>query len=199
MTSGDLLTLLEGIRRTRSGWMAKCPSHTDKNPSLSIREGEDQRLLLYYFGGCTTRDICVALRLSLADLFPVNDKSSHQIRHECRQRQAARAAHAQEQHARGLTLDVVREAERFIHSARGILDSHTWSPAKRHRIMNRLADAYEVLRREGVLYEPTGNLWSLSLFPGGASQAQWSGHCRPPRKSWIGSRTCLPFEYAQTR
>ena len=156
MTSGDLLTLLEGVRRTRSGWMAKCPSHTDKTPSLSIREGEDQRLLLISFRGLHHAGHLCCPSSQSRRFVSGNDKSSHQVRHECRQRQAARAAHAQEQHARGLTLDVVREAERFIHSSRGILDSHTWSTAKRHRIMNQLADAYEVLRREGVLYEPTG-------------------------------------------
>ncbi len=156
MQAEEFLGLLHGVRRTPRGWMAQCVSHADKSPSLHIREGEDGRILLHCFAGCSVLDICTALHLTLADLFPANEKPSHQIRHECRQRQAAREEQTRQHHARGLTADVLREAERLVQSARGIPDSHTWPHAKRDRILNQLADTYAVLDREGVLYASAG-------------------------------------------
>ena len=41
-----VLSKLEGVRTTTSGWEAKCPAHEDDNPSLDIAEGEDGRALL---------------------------------------------------------------------------------------------------------------------------------------------------------
>ena len=42
--------------RKRQGFMAICPNHNDKNPSLSIRETEGGRLLLHCFStSCTDR------------------------------------------------------------------------------------------------------------------------------------------------
>lgn len=34
-------------------WMAQCPAHDDRNPSLSITENADGSLILYCFAGCT--------------------------------------------------------------------------------------------------------------------------------------------------
>ena len=46
------LDLLEDVRQTGlDQWMARCPSHEDKTPSLSIREGDDGRVLLHCFAG----------------------------------------------------------------------------------------------------------------------------------------------------
>jgi hypothetical protein len=49
-------------------WMAQCPAHDDRSPSLSIREEED-RVLLHCFAGCEVVDVCNALGLSLSALF----------------------------------------------------------------------------------------------------------------------------------
>jgi putative DNA primase/helicase len=49
----DLLNRLQGVRpRGKSSWMALCPSHDDKTPSLSIRQTDTGKLLIYCFGGC---------------------------------------------------------------------------------------------------------------------------------------------------
>jgi hypothetical protein len=50
--------------RSGKGWIAKCPCHDDKRPSLSITEGEDGRLLLNCFTGrCTWNEITAELKL----------------------------------------------------------------------------------------------------------------------------------------
>jgi hypothetical protein len=65
-----VLDRLDCVKRTREGrWMAKCPAHLDKSPSLSIREMADGRILVHDFGGCGTDDILAAMGLRMSDLF----------------------------------------------------------------------------------------------------------------------------------
>ena len=49
-------------RRSGRGWVARCPAHDDRNPSLSIAEGRDGRPLLFCFAGCQWPDIRDALQ-----------------------------------------------------------------------------------------------------------------------------------------
>lgn len=65
-----LLSRLEGVKKTGAGrWIARCPAHEDRRPSLSIRETDDGRILVHCFGGCSASDVVDAAGLSLADLF----------------------------------------------------------------------------------------------------------------------------------
>ena len=65
-----LIARLSGVKVTGKGrWMAKCPAHDDGSPSLSIREMDDGRVLIYDFGGCGSLEVLGALGLSLTDLF----------------------------------------------------------------------------------------------------------------------------------
>jgi hypothetical protein len=59
----DVLDRLDGVRRTRRGWSARCPSHRDRSPSLSIAEGIRGRLLLHCHAGCEYDAIAAALKL----------------------------------------------------------------------------------------------------------------------------------------
>ena len=71
MTATALIDRLERVRQTAPGrWLAKCPAHQDRSPSLSIRELDDGRVLLYDFGGCQVGDVLAAVGLTVADLFP---------------------------------------------------------------------------------------------------------------------------------
>jgi len=51
-------------------YMCQCPAHPDTNPSLSMLETTDGRLLLKCHAGCDTRDILSELGLRFSDLFP---------------------------------------------------------------------------------------------------------------------------------
>lgn len=67
----QLLARLAGVKRNGPGrWMARCPAHEDRRPSLSIRELEDGRTLLHCFGGCSVDDVLGAVGMDVADLFP---------------------------------------------------------------------------------------------------------------------------------
>lgn len=70
----SVATLLDRLGRVKpSGpgrWLACCPAHEDRSPSLSIRELDDGRVLLHDFGGCDTQAVLDALGLTMSDLFP---------------------------------------------------------------------------------------------------------------------------------
>lgn len=65
----QLLGRLEAVRRSASGWMARCPAHQDRHPSLSIKVGQDGRILLHCFSGCAPEAVVAALGLTMGDLF----------------------------------------------------------------------------------------------------------------------------------
>ena len=57
-------------KKSGSGYSCCCPAHDDTNPSLSISEAEDSKILIKCFTGCTPEEICASLGISIADLFP---------------------------------------------------------------------------------------------------------------------------------
>ena len=69
MRIDDLLTQLSRVRKSGAGWTALCPGHPDKNPSLSVTEGDDHRILMNCFYGCTVENICAALTIRVSGLF----------------------------------------------------------------------------------------------------------------------------------
>ena len=65
-----VLERLEGVRRSGKGWVARCPAHPDRTPSLSVGVGADGRVLIKCFAGCDLHAILDALGLEARDLFP---------------------------------------------------------------------------------------------------------------------------------
>jgi hypothetical protein len=69
VTAADFVARLEGARRSGPGWIARCPAHDDRTPSLSVVRGADGRTLLYCHAGCTTDAILAAMGFSWTDVF----------------------------------------------------------------------------------------------------------------------------------
>lgn len=70
----NLLSRLDKVReRKPDTWVACCPAHGDRNPSLSITRGDDGRVLLRCWAGCTALDVVQTLGMTLADLFEQPD------------------------------------------------------------------------------------------------------------------------------
>jgi hypothetical protein len=63
-----LITRLQGVRRSASGWQALCPAHADRNPSLSI-DVCDERILVYCHAGCSQGAVLSALGVDARELF----------------------------------------------------------------------------------------------------------------------------------
>lgn len=57
----EILDRLSGKRRAGGGWVARCPAHDDRLPSLSIGVSRDGRVLLHCFAGCDYREIVARL------------------------------------------------------------------------------------------------------------------------------------------
>ena len=71
MSANALLSRLHFVKRTGAArWIAKCPAHDDKSPSLSIRELDDERVLIHDFAGCSVEEVLSAVGLTFDDLFP---------------------------------------------------------------------------------------------------------------------------------
>lgn len=77
VSADNLLSTLDGVKRTGQGkWLAKCPSHEDRSPSLSIRELDDGRVLVHCFAGCSVHEVVSSVGLELTDLFPPREIES---------------------------------------------------------------------------------------------------------------------------
>lgn len=60
--NAETLARALGGRRTGSHWMAPCPTHEDKNPSLSIRDADDNKVLVHCHAGCEQSVVIGELR-----------------------------------------------------------------------------------------------------------------------------------------
>lgn len=90
---GRLIDRLDGVRQTGAGrWIARCPAHEDRRPSLSIRELDDGRVLMHDFAGCSVHEVLAAVGLEMSDLFP--ERTAHQGKPERRPFPAADALRA---------------------------------------------------------------------------------------------------------
>jgi DNA primase len=49
------------VRRVAGGYLACCPAHDDRHPSLSVGTGAEGRLLLHCFTGCPFAAVLTAL------------------------------------------------------------------------------------------------------------------------------------------
>jgi hypothetical protein len=53
----ELATRLGGHRLGEGRYLARCPAHDDRNPSLSIIDGRNGRPVFHCFGGCDWRHV----------------------------------------------------------------------------------------------------------------------------------------------
>ena len=67
----NLLSRLDKVRQCGPHkYAACCPAHDDKSPSLSIRQADDGKILLWCFVGCSAEDVLDALGMTFTDLYP---------------------------------------------------------------------------------------------------------------------------------
>ena len=86
----ELISRLDAVRRiTDSRYMAKCPAHSDGDPSLSIKQLPDSRILIKCFAGCGALEVLEAIGLDWGTLMPddglyepVADRREREARHD---------------------------------------------------------------------------------------------------------------------
>ena len=87
----EFLERLQGVEADgKGGYMACCPAHDDSNPSMHVNVGDDGRILVKCFSGCTAAEIVGALRLKLSDLMP--DKKGKATKRKTAKAKAAKPA-----------------------------------------------------------------------------------------------------------
>lgn len=134
-----ILERLDGVRQTGPDqWVARCPAHDDRSPSLSIKRGDD-RVLVHCFAGCEKDSVISALGLGAGDLFDrplahnVAPLSKYQRRRHGQAREALKALHHE--------LSVVYVLAETMHAG------YNLDPEERFRLktaMQRLETAMEV-------------------------------------------------------
>jgi len=61
MTAETIANALGG-HQAGCDWMARCPAHDDHNPSLSIRDAIDGKVLVHCHAGCSQDEVINTLR-----------------------------------------------------------------------------------------------------------------------------------------
>jgi hypothetical protein len=59
---GQQLAQALGGRKAGAGYVARCPAHDDRKPSLSISDGGDGKVLVHCHAGCDQEQVVTALR-----------------------------------------------------------------------------------------------------------------------------------------
>lgn len=90
MTPAELAERLRA-RQSGAGWVGRCPAHPDRTPSLSFREGRDERVLPHCWAGCATSDVLTAAKLSWRDI-SASSENHGRLRRERDWQQVAEAA-----------------------------------------------------------------------------------------------------------
>ena len=71
LTPDQLLARFDAARRAgRDRWVARCPAHGDRHPSLSIKLGDKGGWLLHCHAGCEIDQIIAAAGLVWSDIGP---------------------------------------------------------------------------------------------------------------------------------
>jgi putative DNA primase/helicase len=60
--SAEIIAKALGGCRAGAGWVAHCPAHDDRTPSLSVRDFTDGKVLLRCHAGCEQERVIAALR-----------------------------------------------------------------------------------------------------------------------------------------
>ena len=66
----NLLNRLQKVKSSgRDSWMACCPAHEDKNPSMKI-DIKNDKILIKCWTGCSVEDILGAVGMDFSDILP---------------------------------------------------------------------------------------------------------------------------------
>jgi hypothetical protein len=76
MTAREIAARSNAAPSGDGNWIARCPAHDDRSPSLSIAEGREGRVLMFCHAGCEIDAIARALGIELRDLFGDNAPTS---------------------------------------------------------------------------------------------------------------------------
>ena len=62
MMSAEFIGMGLNGRKVGGGWISCCPAHDDREPSLSVRDAKDGKVLVHCFAGCDQERVIAILR-----------------------------------------------------------------------------------------------------------------------------------------
>lgn len=105
MRADEFAALLNAKRVGRGKWVARCPAHPDKHPSLSITQGRKHPVIFKCMSaGCTQEEVIRAMGMNWKDILGERAPMSKELSARLRDEQA---------------LDVLRELKRALVSPAG--------------------------------------------------------------------------------
>lgn len=164
MNLTEFLQRLPDARPVGRNWRARCPAHNDRNPSLSIREGSDGRILIKCHAGCATEAVVGALGLRMGDLMPPDWRQAPPVRYQV----AATYDYRDEQGA--LLYQAVRMVPKAFRLRRPAGRGRwTWDAVGVRRVPYRLPELIAVVREGAAAVfivegeKDADSLWRLGL------------------------------------
>ena len=172
MTVDEILGRLEKVKRHTSEtsgvyWMARCTAHDDHNPSLSISEGADGRILLKCHAGCATESVLAALGLQARDLFAeANGNGGNGNGAEWTPHGPVVAIYDYVDEAGALLFQVCKTADKQF--SQRVPDSTTksgwrWKLGETRRVLYRLPDVLEAASLGETIYVVEGEKDALAV------------------------------------
>ena len=166
MAAADAIAKALGGRKTGIGWIARCPAHDDRNPSLSLSTGRGGKVLLRCHSGCGQAQVIDALR--------ARDLWEHRGRH-CGRPRAAKADHPKNAPSERDDTDRTEYALRIWRAAVPALNTlaETYLQSRGLRLPLTFT-----LRFHGGLKHPSGGIWPamVALVSRGQNDAPLAVH-----------------------
>jgi putative DNA primase/helicase len=163
MTTAESIYSAQGGKpKAGGGYMCHCPAHDDKNPSLSVDDGDNGRPLIKCWSGCTQESVINALKsrgVWLDDEMSLTPAELKAQRGEAERRKAVR-----------IESELAKKAKAAI-KARKILDGAVEDPAKHPYAIKKGVSLGDKVRR-GLW--PQRNWLDALLVPGYASDKRLS-------------------------
>jgi putative DNA primase/helicase len=174
MSAAEVAAALGDARRSGAQWLARCPAHPDRSPSLALRDCDDGKLLAHCHAGCSSAVVLEKLRQ--LSLLPSHD--AHQIARERNARPepleqdkhrliiCARAIWNDAIHPRGTIVEAYLEARGFMLSpAVQCLRYHPRCPRGTDRLPAMIAEM------RGAATDEFAGVHRTYLMPDGSGKA----------------------------
>lgn len=192
MTAEELLPRFKGVKQNGAGWKAKCPVHKngqERNPSLSIDNGREG-VVLKCFAGCTASQVCAAIGITVADLFPAKSNSNGNRLHN-----TIAATYDYQDEADKLLFQVVRFDPKDFRQRKpdkSALDGWTWNTKGVRRVPFHLPQLIAAVREGRPVYVVEGEKDVLAL-----EKAGFAATCNPGGANKWDSRYNQHFKSAE--
>jgi 5S rRNA maturation endonuclease (ribonuclease M5) len=162
VTVEEFLARLEHVKKNSSGWIARCPAHDDRTPSLSVGAGDDGRILVKCQAGCDTADVVAQLGLTFQDLSDSRSNTQSYVGSI-----VAEYDYVDEQGA--LLYQAVRfEPKRFLQRRPDGRGGWVWKLDKTRRVLYRLPRVLEGVAAGETIYVAEGEKDVYALEQAGA-------------------------------